>query len=147
MQKQKIENSKRVLYSARGTRGSEIVRKEKNTQSSVKGSEIIRKEKTTQSSVGGFRTSAYPQGASRKIHTSVQGASRGMKCMCEKREHVKYLKEVKFSERRRREVLRRIWTSRSQIQPKRQSAKSFGSPVSSLLRPGPLAECFGDTVL
>jgi hypothetical protein len=35
------------------------------------------------------------------MHASVQGACSGMKCMREKREHVKYLKEVKFSERRR----------------------------------------------
>jgi hypothetical protein len=45
-----------------------------------------------------------------------------MKCVCEKREHVNgnYRKEVKVSERRRREALRMIWPSRSQVRPKRQ---------------------------
>jgi hypothetical protein len=47
--------------------------------------------------------------------------------VCEKREHVNYLKEVKFSERRRREALRMIGTSRLRVQPKRQSAKELGS--------------------
>jgi hypothetical protein len=57
-----------------------------------------------------------------------------MKCVCEKREHVKYRKEVKFSERRRRKALRMSGPSRSQVQPKRQSANALGSPVFSLLR-------------
>jgi hypothetical protein len=60
--------------------------------------------------------------------------------VCEKREHVNgvendnYPEGVKVSERRRREALRMIWPSKSQVQPKRQSAKALGSPVSILLR-------------
>jgi hypothetical protein len=57
-----------------------------------------------------------------------------MKCVGEKREHVNYLKEVKFSKMRRREALRMAGPSRSQVQPKRQAAKALGSPVSRLLR-------------
>jgi hypothetical protein len=52
----------------------------------------------------------------------------------EKREGVNYLKEVKFSERRRREALQMIGPSRLQVQPKRQSAKMLRSPVSNLLQ-------------
>jgi hypothetical protein len=37
------------------------------------------------------------------------------KCVCKKREQANYLNEVKVSERRRREALRMIGTSRSQV--------------------------------
>ena len=104
---------------------------DRGAASSAPASMVKRREKANETAKRALRSARRTLGSEivRKEKNKLEYTR--MECVCEKREHVNgnYRKEVKVSERRRREALRMIWPSRSQVQPKRQLKRRLCVPI------------------